>query len=198
MMVHARVNVGYLSPEHWTQNPAEGGRVIGELCHFVDWAFCMVGSSIRTVSASSLPDGSRYNGDNLTVTMSFADGSIANILYLANGDSSVPKEYFEIFCEGGVARMEDFRTLELSRNRKTRRTKFARDKGHCEEFRATLQAMASGAEAPIALEELAQVTMATFAVREALATGGPASLRSPELWAESRAALTAAQQESAS
>ena len=53
--------------------------------------------------------------------LKFQDGSIANISYLANGDRSVPKGQFEVFCEGKVARLEDFRTLELARDGKTQR-----------------------------------------------------------------------------
>ena len=178
MMVHVRVNAGFIPAEHWTQQASEGGRIIGELCHFVDWALHMVGTSIRSVSASALPDGTRYNQDNLAIVMNFTDGSMANLLYVANGDPALPKEYYEIFCEGRVARMEDFRTLELVRNQKVKRLKLSRDKGHRNELELTLRSMISGTEAPIQVHEIIQVTEATFSICDALARGGPMPVES--------------------
>jgi len=180
MVVHARINAGFIPREHWTQQPAEGGRIIGEFCHFVDWARYLVGTPIRTVSVVALADSSRYNRDNVAVTLTFVDSSIANLLYLANGDPSVPKEYFEVFCEGSVARLEDFETLQLVRNRKNKRLKSARDKGHRRELQLTLEAMAAGKESPIPFAELIEVTEGTFSASEAIATGRPVPLENPE------------------
>ena len=135
---HIRVNAGYIPHDHWVQqNSSGGGRIVGELCHFVDWARCVVGCAMASVAANALPDGARYNRDNVVATLTFQDGSIANISYLANGDRAVPKEQFEVFCEGKVGRITDFCTLELARDGKTRRTKVRRDKGHEREIELT-------------------------------------------------------------
>ncbi len=180
MLVHARINAGFLPATHWTQQESEGGRIIGEFCHFVDWARSIVGAPISTVSASALPDGSRYNRDNVAVTLTFADRSIANLLYLANGDPGVPKEYFEIFCEGAVARLEDFEVLQLTRGRKTRRIRSSRDKGHRREIELTVQSMLSGAEAPIPFSELVEITEASFTIAKAIDTGKTFSCDKPD------------------
>ena len=171
MVVHIRVNAGYLPHDHWTQRPVDGGRIVGEFCHFVDWARFVVNSPIKKVQAAALPDGTRYNQDNVVAVLSFEDGSVGNLLYLANGDPSVPKEFFEVFCEGAVARLDDFRTLELTRQRKTDRARGTQDKGHEKELELTINAIRSGQEAPIPFAELCEVTEATMAIREALATG---------------------------
>ena len=171
MMVHVRVNAGYLSPEHWTQHASEGGRVIGEMCHFVDWARSVVDCPIQKVSAVALPSGTRYNRDNVAATLHFADGSIANLLYLANGDPALPKEHFEVFCEGAVARLEDFRVLELVRGRKIQRTKSAQDKGHKRELELTVDAIACGKPSPIPFDEIREVTDTTFCIEKAVSTG---------------------------
>jgi predicted dehydrogenase/threonine dehydrogenase-like Zn-dependent dehydrogenase len=173
MMIHVRINAGFIPLSHWTQQPDEGGRIIGEFCHFVDWVRHIVDFPIRTVSAVALPDGGRYRHDNVTVTLTFADGSIANLLYLANGDSAVPKEHYEVFCEGAIARLEDFALLQMVRGGKTKRIKATRDKGHRRELELTLEAMRSGTEAPIPFEEIVEATEATFAVREAVNEAQP-------------------------
>ncbi|PYV09987.1 MAG: oxidoreductase [Acidobacteria bacterium] len=169
MLVHARVNAGYIPRDHWVH--AQGGRIVGEFCHFVDWARFVIGSPIHSVAAAGLPDGAQYTSDNIAVTLKFADGSVANLLYLANGDRSIPKEFFEVFCQGAIARLHDFRTLELARNGKVRKFKSVQDKGHRRELQLTIEALRAGRSSPISFDELVEVTGATFLVQHALAAG---------------------------
>lgn len=180
MVAHIRVNAGYIPRDHWVQKTGEGGRIVGELCHFVDWARAVVGCGIVNVTAHALPDGTRYNRDNVVATLAFQDGSIANLAYLANGDRSVAKEEFEVFCEGKVARISDFSTLELASNGKSKRTKSRRDKGHEREIAATLEAIRSGGNSPIPFDELMEVSEATFAIEEAIGSGTVISLFPPQ------------------
>jgi predicted dehydrogenase len=175
MLVHIRCNAGFIPRDSWIQNPENGGRIIGELCHFIDWARAVVGCPMQTVNAAALPDAGRYSRDNLTVTICFEDGSVANLLYLANGNRAVGKEYFEVFCEGGIARIDDFKTLHLSRNGKTETLK-GRDKGHLREMELTIEALKQGEDAPISFADLIEVTEASFAVEEAIRTQQMASV----------------------
>ena len=169
MMIHVRVNAGFIPHDHWIH--AQGGRIVGEFCHFVDWARAVIGSPIHSVTASGLPNGTPFASDNVAVTLKFADGSVANLLYLANGDRSIPKEFFEVFCQGAIARLDDFRTLELARNGKLQKFKSVQDKGHRRELQLTIEAVRDGKPSPISFEELVEVTEATFLVHEALVTG---------------------------
>jgi predicted dehydrogenase len=189
MVVQIRVNAGYLPNDHWVQRKSSGGgRILGELCHFVDWARCVVEREMVSVAANALPDAARYNRDNVVATLRFQDGSIATVAYLANGDRSVPKEQFEVFCEGKVGRIDDFCTLELARDGKTRRTKARRNKGHEREIEVTLDAIRQGACSPIPFEELMEVSEATIAIEEAIATGEMISLRTTPIPAEQKTA----------
>lgn len=167
MLVHIRVNAGHIPREHWTQQSA-GGRIVGEVCHFVDWARVVVAQPIRSVSATGLPDAGRYHRDNLAVMLSFTDGSIANLLYLANGDKKVSKEFFEVFCEGAIARLNDFRILELARNGKKQTFKSAQGKGHRTELERTVKAVLLDRSSPIPFDELCEVTEATFQIEDAI------------------------------
>jgi polar amino acid transport system substrate-binding protein len=96
---------------------------------------------------------------------------VANLLYLANGDRSIPKEYFEVFCQGAIARLHDFRILELARNGKVQKFKSLQDKGHRRELQLTIEAVRDGKPSPISFDELVEVTEATLLVQQALATG---------------------------
>jgi predicted dehydrogenase/threonine dehydrogenase-like Zn-dependent dehydrogenase len=168
MMVHVRCNAGCIARDHWIQSDAGGGRIVGEFCHFVDWARAVVSSPIESVTAVALPDISRYQRDNISVVVTFSDGSIANLLYLANGDNSVNKEYFEVFCQGKIARLDDFRKLQLSASGKTEDISSKFDKGHSRELQLTVEAMRSGGPSPIPFEELLEVTECCFAVEESI------------------------------
>lgn len=176
MLVHIRCNAGFIPRTSWVQDPEHGGRVVGELCHFVDWARAVVGCAVRSLTAAALPDVGRYNGDNLTVTISFEDGSVANLVYVANGDKAVGKEYFEIFCGGSIARMDDFKVLSLSRGGKIKTSRCSQDKGHSREMELTIDAMKQGKVAPIPFDELVEVTEVTFAIEEAIRTQRTVSL----------------------
>jgi len=169
MMIHVRVNAGFMPHDNWIH--AQGGRIVGEFCHFVDWARSVIGFPIQSVSASGLPNDTKFATDNVAVTLKFADGSVANLLYLANGDRSIPKEFFEVFCQGAIARLHDFRTLELARNGKVQKFKSVQDKGYRRELQLTIEAIRSGKPSPISFEDLAEVTETTFLVQRALATG---------------------------
>jgi predicted dehydrogenase len=96
-----RVNAGYLPPDHWTQDPEQGGgRLVGEACHFIDFITYLVGESPSSISAQALPDLGKYHQDNFLLACEFPDGSLGAVSYLANGDRSFSKERLEVFCGG--------------------------------------------------------------------------------------------------
>ena len=168
---HYRINAGYLPLNHWTQDPVQGGRVIGEACHFVDFLAFLAKTAPVSVSAQALPDAGKYSGDNLSMTFTFRDGSIGVVDYLANGDKSFPKERLEVFCGGDVAVLDDFRILETVRLGKRKVERKAQDKGWAGEWAAFVAAIHTGGKPPIPYEDLVGVTRATFAVLESLREG---------------------------
>jgi polar amino acid transport system substrate-binding protein len=106
------------------------------------------------------------------ITLRFSDGSNGQIAYLAEGDRALPKERIEIFGGGKTFVIEDFRAAALYEGGRERRMKLrAQDKGQAEEVRALCAMVREGAPAPIALQDLAATTRATFRIRESLRTG---------------------------
>jgi predicted dehydrogenase len=92
------------------------------------------------------------------------------LLYLSNGDRAVGKEYYEVFCAGGTARIDDFKTLSLSRNGRTETLKGGGDKGLRRELALTIAAVRHGKDAPIPFEELLEVSETVLAIAEAART----------------------------
>ena len=165
LVAHYRVNAGYLPLTHWLHDPAVGGgRIIGEGCHFVDFLSFLIGTPPSAVTAQALPDGGRYRQDNVLLTLTYPDGSLGTVAYLANGDKRVPKERVEVFCGGTVAVLDDFSRLEVTRDgRKSARSlAMGQDKGHQAAWSNFLACVRKGGQPPIPYEHLAGVTRATF------------------------------------
>ena len=174
LAMHYRVNAGYLPPDHWVHDPEQGGgRILGEVCHFVDFLMFLASSSPVEVQASSLANPGQYSGDNVVVSLRFANGSQGTIGYLANGDKSFSKERVEVFGGGAVAVLEDFRRLELVRRGKkqTMRARWRQDKGHRGECEALANAIRTGQAVPIPFDQIVGATLATLRIQHSLALG---------------------------
>lgn len=174
-----RVNAGFLPPEHWTHDPEQGGgRLLGEGCHFLDFANWLQGGAPVQVYARATDDAGKYRQDNFVVTLTYPSGGVATIVYAASGDKNAGKERIEAFSAGRTAVLDDFRSLDLHRQGRTQRSRerFRADKGHVEECRRFLDAVRAGGPSPIAFEDLSLSTKTAFAAAESLATGQPVQL----------------------
>jgi polar amino acid transport system substrate-binding protein len=177
LALHYRVNAGYIPLEHWTQDPAiGGGRILGEVCHFVDLLAHVAGGPVVSVHAYTTPDGGRYRRDNLAAVLRFAGGSVGTLIYAANGDKDLGKERLEGFGGGRAAVLEDFHTLRLYGSGPARTRRAAPDKGHAAEMAALVRAVRAGEAAPVPLAEAAHATRVTFAIVESLETGAVVAL----------------------
>jgi polar amino acid transport system substrate-binding protein len=168
-----RVNAGRLAEGHWAQDPQQGhGRVIGEVCHFVD-LFAFLSDSLP-IEVEAWPLGDSIDESNVHIQVSLADGSKGEIFYLSSGDASVSKERLEIFGRGRTAICEDFRRSYFHQsNRRKSKSLFQQDKGHANEVQSFIRAVAGKAPSPIPYESLWATTLATFRIRESLHCGGP-------------------------
>lgn len=175
LVVNIRVNAGFIPKDHWTQIPEIGaGRVIGEMCHFIDLMQYFTGAEPVKVYADCIRSGNTKlkQDDNVAIVVKFADGSIGNLVYVANGDKSLPKEQIEVFGAGKAAVINDFREARLHSGNKSRSLKTA-GKGHAEEVLAFLTALTEGKGSPIGFRSLCLTTLATFKIIDSLQTGLP-------------------------
>jgi len=167
------INAGEIPRSHWTQDlQIGGGRIIGEGCHWIDLLSYLAGSPIVAVQATTL--GTAHAGpgasDNMSISLTLADGSLANIHYLANGHRAFPKERLTVFCQGKVLELDNFRRLRgWGWSNFSRQNLFRQDKGHQAEISAFIARVASGGPPLIPPAELWNVTEASFAAEEAAA-----------------------------
>jgi len=168
--VNYRVNAGTLPPDHWVNDPEEGGgRIIGEVCHFVDFISYLVGQHPVRLFAQGAPL------DTVSVTLKYEDGSIGNIHYLTSGHQTFSKERVEIFGEGKVFVIDDFRRAEWASDIDSGRIRswLKQDKGHKGELGSFVDAVVKGHISPIDFNDAVQTTRVTFKILESLALGMP-------------------------
>lgn len=174
LVMHYRVNAGSLPADHWTRDPEQGGgRILGEVCHFVDFLSFLASAPPVEVRAQSVPD--HAGSDNVLVTLTFSDGSHGAISYVASGDKAYSKERIEVFGGGAVATIDDFRRLELARHgrRQTVRAWWIQDKGHRAEWAAFAASIRGEQPVPIPFTEIVATTLATLRIEESRVTGHP-------------------------
>ena len=173
LIIHYRVNAGFLPANHWLHDPKQGGgRIIGEGCHFIDYLTYLVGQSPIRVTAAGMPNENRYQQDNVVLTFGFPDGSVGTVTYLANGNKNYSKERVEVFCGGKIGILDDFRTLDLITENHHQRvvSRFNQDKGHQAAWKTFCSAILTGGPAPIPYDQLIGVSKAGFAAVQALDT----------------------------
>jgi len=176
LAIHYRVNAGYIPVDHWVNDPEQGGgRILGEVCHFVDFLCFLAGACPIEVQAQTVGNPGQYSMDNVVASLQFANGTLGTISYLANGDKSASKERVEVFGGGSVAILEDFRRLELVRDGRKQIThaRWAQDKGHKAEMKAFVDALRGKTSPPIPFEQIVCSTLATLRLQNSCQAGQP-------------------------
>ncbi len=176
------INAGHIPADHWTQDMnVGGGRIIGEACHFIDLMQYLVGRPIISVFALAMGGASEVgaSSDNMTINLEFEDGSYGAVHYFANGSKRFPKERIEVFSEGRIFQLDNFRKLNISGEKLIGRFRksyfipklFSQDKGHEAGFIAFLDSIREGEDCPISFNEIENTMLATFAAVESAVTG---------------------------
>ena len=159
------VNAGQVPSDHWTQdNQVGGGRIVGECCHFIDLICFLADNSLTFWDKNAM---SSQDGDTVTINLKFCDGSIGTIHYFANGSKAFPKERLEIFSDGRVLQLDNFRKLRGYNWPGFKKMDLWRqDKGHKACARAFVSAVAEGSKSPIPSEQLFEVAKTTILLTE--------------------------------
>lgn len=174
MVAVYRVNAESIPHDHWIYDPSEGGgRIITECCHFIDFLQYVIGSSPKEVFAKKIETAvnSPEDSENVSITISFEDGSVGTVLYTTHGDSSVSKEHAEFFADGMVGTITDFKLLELVKAGK--KTKISRklttEKGHKSELEVFFESIKYAEN--VKIESNIKTTLATLIAVESIQKG---------------------------
>ena len=175
-----RVNAGYIPDDSWVHDPeVGGGRIHGEVCHFLDFLLYMADSEPAQVHTTAISGatGKYRPDDNLAITLTCKDGSMGTIIYTAKGSKSFSRERFEVFCEDSVAVIEDFRRGQLIRGGRTRQIKkLAMDMGYLQEMEFFFRQAAAQTDFSELYQGVAAATRATLGAVESLRSGKAVAL----------------------
>jgi len=166
MILNYRMNAGYIPLDHWVHGPEGGGRNRGEACHIYDLFTFLTGAQVRDVQARAIAPTTGYytSSDNFVATLSFADGSLATLTYTALGAPGYSKERLDLFVDGTVISLEDYRSLIIAGGKEKPFMTRTADKGQKEELLAFAQAIKGQGEWPIPLWQQLQATRISFAI----------------------------------
>jgi predicted dehydrogenase len=159
------VNAGAIPGNHWTQDPeVGGGRIIGEACHFIDLLRFLAGNRIASHHVTRMDSATR---DSVCISLTFEDGSIGAVHYLANGSKAFPKERLEVFAAGRVLQLDNFRKLHgFGWPGFNKMNLWRQDKGQKVCAATFVKAINSGGPAPIPLDEILEVARVSIEVSE--------------------------------
>jgi len=166
-LIQYTINAGEIPKDHWINDPTVGGgRIIGEVCHFVDFCQYLTGSKIKNASTFSINGNSEkyINNDNISMNIEFANGSLANIIYTSMGPKSYPKESVRVFSNGNVAELKNFVKAEIYKGgRKIKKSKLQQDKGFMDEYEYIRDIIKGKRENEyLTFEEIYETTKSTF------------------------------------
>ncbi len=169
--INMLVNAGDLPPEHWVNDKeVGGGRIIGEVCHFIDLAIHIARSQVLTVEAIAMKEPKELN-NTICINLKFSNGSIASINYFSNGNRRSEKERIDVFCSGIIYKILNYKSLTIiGKSSKTIRFRHS-DKGHKNELKAFFTCINLGLPSPIPFKEIYSSTLITFKVLESIRLG---------------------------
>src|SRR3990167_7291505 len=161
------VNAGEIPKTHWAYSlDVGGGRMIGEACHFIDMLRFLTGASITHFHVES---AASINRDQICLTLHFEDGSLGVIHYLTNGHNRFQKERLEVFCNGKILQLDNFRKLKgLGWHHFKKMNLWRQDKGQRACVERFVKTVRDGLETPIAINEIIEVSRIALQVSVAM------------------------------
>jgi predicted dehydrogenase len=177
-VISGRINSPGLGGAHWMADPAIGGAILGEACHFVDLMYWLLDAEPVGVFAYSLPAGRKdpIGENNLVAAFRFADGSVANLTYCTVGSRGSGGERVEVFAPGIGVITEDFRKLSVHGTTSRRRRRFFAEKGYVRQWQAFAAALRAGQPAPVGVRDGSRATIGCLAMLESASTGQPVAI----------------------
>jgi predicted dehydrogenase/threonine dehydrogenase-like Zn-dependent dehydrogenase len=174
LIVNYRMNAGYIPSDHWVHGPHGGGRNIGEACHIYDLFNALTGSEPIDVHATTIAPASAYwrRDDNFVATIKYADGSVCTLTYTSMGARSFPKERADIFVDGKVIVLDDYKQLTVTGGKGGWKS-VTMEKGQLEELEALAEAFRQKGPWPISLADQISATRVSFAVERQLRNEEP-------------------------
>jgi predicted dehydrogenase len=171
-VINCRINSPGISGSYWMADPAAGGAILGEACHFVDLMYWLLGSEPVEVAAFSLPAGRQQpiGENNLAASFRFADGSAGNLTYCTVGSRTSGGERVEVFAEGLGAWSEDFKRLTVQGKLRHSHSRWFAEKGYAAQMKSFIAGIREGRPPEVTVRDGARATLGCLEMLEAART----------------------------
>jgi len=170
MIINYQMNAGYIPYNHWVHTEEGGGRIIGEACHIFDLFNYFIDAEVESIFVEKITPKTEYYSaqDNIVVTLKYKDGSVCTLIYTGLGSNQYPKEFCQIYNDGKIIIIDDYRSLE-GYGLKLKKIKSTEPgKGRYEELVEFANYLKGNIQPPIPLWQLIQATEISFMVDESL------------------------------
>lgn len=166
MIINYRMNAGYIPLDHWVHGREGGGRNRGEACHIYDLFTFLACAQVCSVEAEAIRPVTSYysSSDNFVATIRFLDGSVASLTYTALGAVEHAKEKMDIYVDGMVISLDDYRRLEVTGAKQKPIETRVGEKGQKDELVAFARAVRGETGWPIPLWQQLQATQISLDV----------------------------------
>jgi predicted dehydrogenase/threonine dehydrogenase-like Zn-dependent dehydrogenase len=177
-VLNCRVNSPGISGSYWMADPAIGGAILGEACHFVDLMYWLLDSEPVEVSAYSLPTDKRdpIGQNNLVAAFRFADGSIANLTYCTLGSRTSGGERLEAFTPGVGSEAEDFKQSVIRTGIVRKRSSWFAEKGYEAQMRAFFATLQEGKPPAITVRDGVRSTLGCLCMLQSAREHAPRAI----------------------
>jgi predicted dehydrogenase len=177
-VINCRVNSPGISGDYWMADPAIGGAILGEACHFVDLMYWLLESEPVSVSAYSLPPGKQdpIGENNIVASFRFADGSIGNLTYCTVGSKTSAGERVEAFAQGMGVVVENFKQLKIQGGLERKKSQMWADKGYGAQLESFISGIRKGEAPAVGVRDGARATIACLRMLESARTLGPCEI----------------------
>lgn len=174
-VVSCRINSPGISGSYWMADPAIGGAILGEACHFVDLMYWLLESEPVSVSAYCLPTGKQepIGENNMVACFRFADGSIGNLTYCTVGSKTSGGERVEVFAQGLGVATEDFKHLSIKTNLSRTRSRWWAEKGYASQLESFIEGIRKGVEPSVTVRDGARATIGCLRMLESAQSLAP-------------------------
>lgn len=168
--VYYQINAGFIPMDKWYQSPEQGGRIIGEVAHFVDTLQYLMDAEPTEVFANSTSVAGMPEQDNTFITIKFNNGSTCVLAYLADGDKNYSKEKILITGYRTNIEFDNFKSVTVYKDGRSSKKKFLTiDKGQKQEMSVLVDSVKSGT-LPVSFESLLLNTYTTILAIESIKT----------------------------
>jgi predicted dehydrogenase/threonine dehydrogenase-like Zn-dependent dehydrogenase len=169
--VIATMNAGFIPAGHWVHDmEVGGGRIIGEACHLIDTISYLADSKVERVVVHAMGTAPDAGTDNATILLHYANGTNGVINYFANGHKAYSKERFEVYAQGNVAIVDNFRRSYYYGFKGKGMSK-SQDKGHGNQFKQLIENVKRDGSPIIPFDSIINTSRAAIAAVKSLQTG---------------------------